>query len=232
MRTLVDLQQPNRMLCCTAITVYSFRILIEKLWYSSDCCEFTLSKSFFTCILKVDGFESFSGCVSLPTLHRNDKNQLNTTILNWIINTEAHKFTFLDLIVIMLMLWICNIKNHSSRGYSKWMDLTAFQNNCSFEYCTVVAKISWMQEVWIGNQLINREARNFTCLPVISYPGDSYPNSDDSYPSNWLFRTRFVCGGNSFSSTQTAFNYLGEKNRISRVTHFGDNYVKIPDSRI
>ena len=170
MRTLVDLQQPNRMLCCTAITVYSFHILIEKLWYSSDCCEFTLSKSFFTCILKMDGFESFSRCVSLPTLHRNDKNQLNTTSLNWIINTEARKFTFLDLIVIMLMLGIRNIKNHSSRGYSKWMDLTAFQNNCSFEYCTIVAKISWTQEVWIGNQLIYREARNFTCLPVISYP--------------------------------------------------------------
>ena len=30
------------------------------------------------------------------------------------------------------------------------------------------------------------------------YPGDSYPNSDDSYPSNWLFRTHFVCGANSF----------------------------------
>ena len=41
---------------------------------------------------------------------------------------------------------------------------------------------------------------------VVSYPGHSYLNSNDSYPSNWLFHTHFVCGGNSFSSTQTAFH--------------------------
>ena len=34
----------------------------------------------------------------------------------------------------------------------------------------------------------------------------SYPNSDDSYPSNWLFCTHFGCGGNPFLSTQTTFN--------------------------
>ena len=62
---------------------YSFRILIEKLWYSTDCCEFTLSKSFFTWILKMDEFERSSRCLLLPTLHRNDKNQLKTTSLNW-----------------------------------------------------------------------------------------------------------------------------------------------------
>ena len=41
---------------------------------------------------------------------------------------------------------------------------------------------------------------------VVSYPSHSYLNSNDSYPSNWLFHTHFVCGGNSFSSTQTAFH--------------------------
>ena len=89
---------------------YSFRILIEKLWYSTDCCEFTLSKSFFTRILKMDGFESSSPCVLLPTLHCNDKNQLNTTSLNWkpVYQHSARKFPYsLDQIMIMLSYFCC-----------------------------------------------------------------------------------------------------------------------------
>ena len=44
---------------------------------------------------------------------------------------------------------------------------------------------------------------------VVSYPGHSYANSDDSdgsYPSNWFLRTHFVRSGISFSSTQAAFH--------------------------
>ena len=40
-------------------------------------------KSFFTCIFKMDGFESPSRYFPLPTLHRSGKNQLDTTILTW-----------------------------------------------------------------------------------------------------------------------------------------------------
>ena len=42
---------------------------------------------------------------------------------------------------------------------------------------------------------------------VVSYPGHSYANLDDSYGwYNWFLRTHFVRGRNSFSSTQTAFH--------------------------
>ena len=55
-------------------------------------------------MLKMDGFERPLLCFSLPTLHRNDKNQLNVTSLNWkpVYNTEARKFSSLDVIMILL----------------------------------------------------------------------------------------------------------------------------------
>ena len=54
---------------------------------------------------------------------------------------------------------------------------------------------------------------------VVSYPGHSYANSDgsdDSYPSNRLLRSHFVRGGNSLSSTQTAFHLHLWRNIESR----------------
>ena len=50
---------------------------------STSCCEFTLPKIILHRILKINAFERPLWCFSLPTLHRNDKNQLNITSLNW-----------------------------------------------------------------------------------------------------------------------------------------------------
>ena len=88
---------------------YSFiRSAIEVVitrFFSTNCCEFTLSKIILHGILKMDGFESPSRCFSIPTLHRNDKNQLNTASLKWkpFLNStlEHGKFTCLDLIMII-----------------------------------------------------------------------------------------------------------------------------------
>ena len=58
------------------------QVVITRL-FSTNCSEFTLSKIILHGILKIDGIESPSRCFSLPTLHRNDKNQLITTSLKW-----------------------------------------------------------------------------------------------------------------------------------------------------
>ena len=68
----------NRIATIVVASSDSLRLII-----STGCCEFTLPKVILHRVLKMDGFERPLWCFSLPTLHRNDKNQLNITSLNW-----------------------------------------------------------------------------------------------------------------------------------------------------
>ena len=62
-------------------------------------------------------------------------------------------------------------QNHSSRAYSKWMDLTGFQDVFRFQHCIVMTKINRTRrdksELEIENQFIETEGRKFTCLDQI-----------------------------------------------------------------
>ena len=65
------------------------------------------------------------------------------------------------------LLWICPIKNHSSRVYSKWMDLKALHDIFSLQHYIEVAKINWTQQFWVGKQFITRKECKFTSLDLI-----------------------------------------------------------------
>ena len=65
------------------------------------------------------------------------------------------------------LLWICLIKHHSSRVYSKWMDLKALHDIFSLQHYIEVAKINWTQQFWVGKQFITRKECKFTSLDLI-----------------------------------------------------------------
>ena len=72
-----------------------------------------------------------------------------------------------SLILFHSLLWILPYQKSFFMTYSKWMDLRAPHDGFRFQHCIVMTKINRTQQVWIGNQFINTEARKFTFFDLI-----------------------------------------------------------------
>ena len=100
------------------------------------------------------------------------------------IRAQSHLISFIlsaywkrscnNMIQLCWLLWIHPIKNlcswHTQNGWI-WKP---FHDVFRFQHCIVMTNVDWTQQVWIGNQCINAEARKFVFSLTLSWSCSKY----------------------------------------------------------